>query len=387
MSTAAYNRAIARETNIWKPFIYSFPFLPEQIEDRDIMYSLYSSSYLNQNTYLLEIETQDLSNLLNDYNTKLAEISNEQQIVIMDIVSKRYLAQVDKNIHDQKMITKQEQIAAENTMWDAKFAALAADRAALDTLNTQVATAIIKTNAKITELTTYIEIEGINLSQVDIEIAEKEISSSKVDIEILNAANEVLRLQLSTIEAAIKLVDVDLQIAGTKKDIAGVELQREKIGLLPIDLTVAQAQTAIANAQLPIAAGRVALSMAKSTEVDKELTFTGTTLMQEEATNLLNQESLLSQRQIIRENELLKNLEQRQTEFNNRVAASQLEPTFATADQTNKAAIDAQSISTKELEYALFVNKVNAALEVAETLSKAKIASTLIHTIGLAPTT
>ena len=123
MSLDAYNRNTQRESLTWRPFAFSFPFNSNQTTDRIIIYGLYSNSYLNQQQYLVAVEAVELTNLLNDYNIKIAGLTTDQQVVVADIVSKRYLAGIDKLIHDQKMVTKQSEIDAENLIWDAKIAA------------------------------------------------------------------------------------------------------------------------------------------------------------------------------------------------------------------------------------------------------------------------
>jgi len=381
MSTDAYQRAAAREKRIWAPFRYSFPFNDGQKDDREVIFGLYAGSYANQHQYLQEIEYADLLNLLDDYNAKIAELTVQEQVQIENIVAERYLASIDKAVHDQKMATKAAEISTEDAMMTAKIAALATDRAALETMAVRVTSETEKTAAKITEIQTYIDIEGYNLSEVDIEIAEKEIQSAKVDIQKLDAANEVLRIQLDIVNAALQLVDVDLQIARTRVDIANVDRNIAKIGLLPSELTIAQAQTTIAEAELPIAQERVALAEAKSAEVDKEITYYEVTLPAQETTNFNNKLSLQNLKQIIREDELRKRREEKELEISDRLALATLDITFANTDKTHQAQLDQQRVGVMETRVTNVRSKVEAAVQKAETLASADIASELTHTI------
>ena len=252
MSNEAYSRAAAREAKFWKPFLYSFPFTAEQTAERIIIYGLYSTSYVNQHAYLVDIETSDLLNIVNEYNAKMSELSAQEQIVIADIVAKQYLAGIDKLIHDQKMVTLSNKITAEDEEWTAKIAALEADRAQLETLAARVTSETAKTSARITELETQIEIEGINLSQVEIEILEKEIQSGKVDLAILDAANAVLKIQLDTVNTGLELVNLDLQKARTKIDIENINRNIARTDMLESNLAVEKAQTEAEEASLAI---------------------------------------------------------------------------------------------------------------------------------------
>ena len=380
MSIESYDRAVSRET-FWEPFIYSFPFSSEQTIDRNIIFGMYSGAYLNQHIYLVDVETSDLSNLLNDYNTKMAELTTQEQIVVVGIVSKRYLESIEKLIHDQKMVTKQHTIDAENLTWDSKMAALAADQAQLETLDAKVLTEIAKTNARIVELQSYIATEAYNLTYVDIEIAEREIQSAKVDIEKLNAQNAILKIQIDIVEAAINLVNVDEEIARTKIGIANISRELAKMGLYAKDLTIEQARTLIAQVELPLYAAKVVLELAKGTELDNEIVFYGTTLPQEETIDLLNKEAMQYLRQIIRLDDLIKNKKSKELDMSNSEATSALKVTFANADKILQPKLDNISASIMEDRVTNYSDIAEAAILATEKLALAKVETTLNHAI------
>jgi len=271
MSGEAYARSQSRESKFWTPFIHSFPFSSEQIADRIIIYGLYSTSYKNQHGYLTEIEGAELLNLLTDYNVKIADLTTQQQNVVADIVTKRYLAGIDKLIHDGKMITKAQAISAEEAEWTAKIAALESDRASLLTLAAKVTADTAKTNARIAELQAYIAAESYHRSEVDIEILNKEIQSAKADIEILDAANAVLKMQLDVVNAGLELVNVDLQTAKTRNEIESMRRSIARTGLLESELIVEQAQTEVAEAEGDLTAARAAIIVKKVEIAGKEV--------------------------------------------------------------------------------------------------------------------
>ena len=264
MSGNAYNRAVARETKIWKPFGYSFPFTLHQAADRIIIMGLYASSYLNNHKYLQEVESEELAYLLADYNAKMAELTTQQQIVVADIVGKRYLASVDKLIHDQKMISKQQGIDYDNALMDAKFAALEADRAALTTMSSKIETARINNEAKIAQLQAYIQIEGYNKDAVEIEISEKEIQSAKVDIRKIDAQNDILKIQNETVAADTRLNKaefeklekeiqsgrVDIRKVDTQNDILKIQNETVAAGARLVKMDIEQAEQELKAAKL-----------------------------------------------------------------------------------------------------------------------------------------
>ena len=264
MSGNAYSRAVARETKIWKPFGYSFPFTDDQAADRIIIMGLYASSYLNNHKYLQEVEAEELAYLLADYNARMAELTTQQQMVVADIVGKRYLASVDKLIHDQKMISKQQGIDYDNALMDAKFAALEADRAALTTMAAKLDAARIDNAAKIAQLQAHIQIERYNKDAVEIEISEKEIQSAKVDIRKIDAQNDILKIQNETVAADTRLNKaefeklekeiqsgrVDIRKVDTQNDILKIQNETVAAGARLVKMDIEQAEQELKAAKL-----------------------------------------------------------------------------------------------------------------------------------------
>lgn len=384
MSNDALNRQIARESLTWRPFAFSFPFNSKQTETRIIIYGLYSNSYLNQQTYLVEIEAVELSNLLIDYNIKIAELTAQQQIVVADIVSKRYLASIDVFIHDQKMVTKQNEINAENLIWDAKMAALASDQAALTTLDAKVQIEILKTNVRIAELEAYLGVETYNLSEVDIQIAEKEIQAAKIDIDKLNTADEVLKIQIGIVNKAIQLVEVDLQIARTRIDIANMDRDIAKIGLRAVDLTVEQMKTSIEQAEEPVAVAKTALAQTKIAEVQAEVDFVTGPLTAQAQANLNSKMNLLDIKQEVKENSLSQWLQEKELSLDNKINTSNQEVTFSGLDKAQQELLDAQTISVLDRTVSDKSSEVYAAIAAATRMSTANIATALTHRIKAA---
>lgn len=382
MSLEAYARSQARENKVWNPFVYSFSFDDRQTEDRVILYGLYSGSYLNYHTYLTDVESSDLANLLTDYNTKIADLTNQEAMIVADIVSKRYLAGIDKLIHDQKLVTKAAEIQADDELWDAKTAALEADQAALLTMAAKVAAETEKAQARITELTAYIQTEAYALSAVDLDIAEKQIQSLRVDIEILNTDNEILKIQIDTVNAANKIIDVDLQIANTKIDIANKSAAIAKIDLLESELEIEKARTTIVEGEESIALDRVGLAEAKSAGMDDELEYYTSTLIEEALTDHQNKLDLMNLKQNIRLADIDQRQELKEWDLDEKVDNSNLSLAFATKDSTEQVALDATKLSAINAKTDNAISRILNAVQVARTLAEAKVTTTLTHTIG-----
>lgn len=382
MSDEARARHATREVRIWRPFACSFPFTSTETEERIVIFGLYANTYLNGQSYLKQIEDAELENLLTDYNTRISGLTVQGQIVVADIVSKRYLAGIDKLIHDQKMETGREKIATDSAIADAKYAALESDRAALETMAAKVAAEIQKNNARITELEAQISIEGINYTLVEQDIAEKELQSLRIDNRKLDVANEIIRIQIQTVRTATELLDIEVQKARTEINISDTERAIAKIGLLADDLIIEKAQTAIIESEIPVSKSRVTLAQAKYDDADAELTYIQTTLMDNEDTIRRNKEDLLTLRANIKESALDRSEREKLLANKNRRDLYDLEKDLATDDKINQVDIDT-NITIPKIE-AGAVNdwsRANAAIEVAEKVAKAEIGTQLTHVI------
>lgn len=385
MSDEARARNTAREAKIWIPFVRSYPFNATETAERVIIFGMFANAYLNGQNYLKQIEDAELANLLTDYNSKISDLTNQETIVVADIVSKRYLAGIDKLVHDQKMVTAQEKIDMENAVASAKYAALATDRAALTTMAAKVTAETLKNNARITELEALIEIEGINLSEVELEILKKELDSLRVDNQKLEMANEILRIQIQTVRTATELLDIDVQMARTQVDIAETERAIAKIGLLADDLTLAQAQTTIDEAQIPISEARIALALAKVTDIEAELDYITGTLTENEGVDYANKEALLNLKDIIRRYELDRREAQNELDNDLKENASALELTLAGINQAFQERYD---IITEEGIKQSSKDKwreVYAAIDVHKKLLAAGITTELEHIVKKVP--
>lgn len=381
MSTEAKDRSTVRNNEIWVPFAHSYPSDAAQMIERGVIYGLFSYLYLNQTQYLDSIELTDLTNMLTNYNNKIADLTTQEQVLVANIVSKRYLAGIDKFIHDQKMATKSAAISADDAMWTAKIAALASDREVLDTLAMRVVTETVKTNARISELQAYISMESVNLSEVDVQVAEKEIQSAKLEVSKLDAENEILRIQTNTVGAATKLVDVDLQIARTRVDLAQTDSNMAKIGLLDSELSIEQSRTTVSEAEASIAASRVDLAENKAEDATESLDYHRTTLIEQTETELTNKIALMNTNQDGKENLLDQRTIERTLQLDTKTEDAALDVHMSDNDTTSQESIDAYHLSVLGNRVWNRHNEIEAAVAATEKLLAATITTNLTHTI------
>lgn len=383
MSDQTYDRAINRELGIWTPFTYSFLFTLDQVKDRAIIFGLYSSMYKNKYEFTRQIEAEELLILLTDYNYLIANISNQEQITLNEIISRRYIENVNKLIHDQKMITYQQKLDTESAKVDAKIAALAADQLAVENMALKVEMETKKITAKIQELEAYIQLEGYNLEQVNLDIAEAEVKSAKFDLAKLNAANDILKIQLDTILSAAKLVDVDVQIAKTNLEKAQTNARIESMELLKDQVVLEKNKTLLSENEVTASYNQIELISKANEDINAELAYQSV-LSNEASTENINKLALdLAQQEFTKykldQNRLsrLLQLELNESELN-------LDPSLLANERSTQEAIDEQSrlnnarkiFNKKMMKYTV--------LDIAEMLATANILTTLTHSIGVA---
>ena len=390
----AFDNSIIRNTPIWVPFAHYGFYNAVQEAERAVIFGLYSNSYRNNDAYMQGISDIALSQMLADFNTKMAELTTDQQKTVMDITTKRYVTSVETLIHDEKMVTELQKNNASADEWDAKIAALSVDRAALVTLQTHIATEIKRINAKITEIMAYIQLEVANLAMVDVEIAEKQMTLSEKDIQlaekaieeakrdlaILQTANEIARVQLQIVNAGLELVDIDMKVARTRTDIAQTDNQIAKLGLMSSELEVAKARTTAEQEDLLTYDSKILLAEAQTTGVNKEIAGAKTHTTLETAVGqarLDESDAYLSDHL----QSITLNAEKVIYGIQDRDVSAGLEKTIVEKTNVMQATTDQDKIRMNEVHVDAALKRAQAAIEAATTMASANLSSELTHLI------
>jgi hypothetical protein len=414
MSVDVYLRAANRETKVWMPFLYAANFTSGQVTERAVIFGLYAGGYNNQHAYLLDIEATDLANLLADYNMKIAGLSNEEVIVLQSILAKRYVAEIEQQIHAEQLITKTDKVNADAEELEAKIAALSADQAALVTLATRLTTETAVSAAKLLEIESRKTLEDINLSLADIENAEKEIQLEKVKLQILDVANEVLKIQIQIVDAGIDLVNTDVKISETNSRTIGVRNDILKTDIFTADKDALSAHKTAVETESEIFAAEEDIVNNKQTLANSEETDL-TLLLPLEIANATNEKAFLSAKYtgkltekemsgVMKQVEELRRANSRTLELKNmradidtrdaqRIAQTGGYPTpsedEAVSGITARIPLDhdghALGKGTDSSQvYASYTAKM-AVLTAATLMAKANIVNTLTHSIAKAP--
>jgi hypothetical protein len=251
MTDIIYDRAAVREQAIWTAFSYNGPFGTLHNTERATLFGLYANTYLHGQNYLNDIETEDLSRLVDTYTNNMAKLTNDEAQTVLEIAAKRYIETITMQMHDEDMITREQKIDALDAEYDAKTEALDADYAALETQRQKVELAWKKADQRIKELEARTEIEAVNYSMVDIDISEKELQAARADLAVIEAGLKGLDIQLAITEVAIQSTNTDLQIteAETRVDEIGVQVAEIEVQKSGVDLDVVNAGISLSKSQ------------------------------------------------------------------------------------------------------------------------------------------
>ncbi len=243
MTSTIYERGQARESIIWNPFEYNGPFNTVHDAERTIIFGLYANTYLYGHNYLNEIETEDLARLVDNYTVAIAQITNDEAQLALDVAARRYVERIEGQIHDENLITRDKKIDALDDEYDAKTAALDADYEAITTMQAKVQLAWDKATQKIKDLEMRTELEDVAQSLVDVDITEQELRAAKADLAVIEAGLKGLDIQLAITQAGIDQTDTDRQIteAGIKVDEVGIEVSETEVKEFGVDLDITNA--------------------------------------------------------------------------------------------------------------------------------------------------
>ena len=251
MTDIIYQRGAVRESIIWAPFQYNGPFNAIQTVERAIVFGLYANTYLYGHNYLIEIETEDLARLVDNYTVAIAQITNEEAKLALEIAAKYYIDRIDQQIHDLKMVTGRKKIDALDDEYDARTEALDADYAAITTKQAEVQLAWDKANQRIKELETQVQLETVAQELVDVDILEQQLRAARADLQLIEAGLQGLNIQLEITETGIAITNTNLQIteAGNEVSEIGIRVSDTEIAQSEADLDIVSAGIALSKAE------------------------------------------------------------------------------------------------------------------------------------------
>lgn len=381
MSEEIYNRAMIREKTIWPSFLYNVP--NTDIENTKVtIFGLYANTYLLGHNYLEDIEAEELQRLVDVYDSNMAELDMEDQSLVLEIASKKYIKAIEIQIKNNALTTKRQQLNADEQEYDAKIDALEADKEALETKQTQIKLARDRAELKNKDLKTRIKLEELAQDYVAVEISQKELEASKAELSILLAGIKGLEIQISITNVSLQRIETDVSKSQIKADIAGIKARIASQDLTTKRLEIDQAEFDAMKYEIDhVATEKINLIEAKGENI-KNLT-TNAEVLETKETEILTSQT--SEQNVQREStfanfddrESMAITEKDQSEFDDDLDIS-------IADEHKNSQIN---IATKKTLLPMARRRAaaarkTAAITAAQTMATANITSTLTHEIG-----
>lgn len=382
MSNAVFTRAINREQTIWLPFVYSHSFSTEMQDERVIIFGLYAGTYKYGHSYLKEIEAEDLLRLVNIYDKSMAQLTMEEQSLVLEMAAKRYIFAIEQNIKAEQLTTKGRQLNAGEQELGAKVIALEADREVLDTKRIQIEITKEKIVARNKELQAKIDIEALNQQYVSVEISEKELAVAQAELDIVLAGLRALDVQVAIARMSLEIVRAEASksqfiadTALTDAKIAQAELTANRLGVEEKELEAIEYE--VEN----VADKRIESIEARGETIGEE-----TTAIMSEQTNEAALQLAQTTQQIARTAAIMQANGDRQTSAETvkdiDIDSSNLGPVLAGEHAQTKVAIAAKRGEVDAARRAAAAALRNDGVAAANTLARADIVTTLVHSIG-----
>jgi hypothetical protein len=149
-------------------------------------YGLFDSRHKWAADYMLDVEDDELRYLQMSFDLRMLELDRDEQLLVIDTVSRRYVAQIDDAIERLGLEAKAKDVENSKARVAAREYAMEQDWDRVDTMRKVVENAIARTSVRITELQA--EIQGLGADVLTAGV-EKEL----VEADVLQKELEDLR--------------------------------------------------------------------------------------------------------------------------------------------------------------------------------------------------
>jgi len=381
MTQSIYDRGMVREQTIWPSFIYGVANVVIE-ETKDIIFGLYANSYLLGHNYLEDIESENLQRLIDIYTANMSELDAEDQNLVLEIASKRYLKAIEIQIKNNVLATKTEKLGADEQEYDTKLAALDVDSQALITKQTQITLAIDRANLKNKDLEARIQLEELAQDYVAIEISQKELEVAKAELQLLLTAIKGLEIQIDITNTGLQMIAVDVTKSQLGADMAGINARITDLELEPKRVTLAQDEfNAVEYETTLMPPKNIELQAARDLHITTETVNYGV-LEGKEGLVLDAKTAEQTSRMNITLYDFINRSDEKSLEEDQSSQLDIAEISVAEAIATSRKTIAQNETDIPSARLTASRTRRDAAIEAAEIMATANITSTLTHEIG-----
>jgi hypothetical protein len=237
-----FDRATTRERTIWPSFVYAGPFDADVTGMRKTIFGLYAMSYRHGHASLDEITSEELQRLLEQYEAAMSELDAQEQALVLDMASKRYIDAIDRAIKQAALTTKSKNLDAKEIEIGYKEDALDVDREELQTKRNQIQLAKDKAEVAIEELETRIELESLEQQYVEVDKSKRQLEHQRAQLSVLESVIKGIDIQIAINEAALQTAEISADKSKLQADIATIESQIARAGLIEKEIEVDEAE-------------------------------------------------------------------------------------------------------------------------------------------------
>lgn len=376
-----YDRAMVREKAIWPSFLYG---MPGAASTKDIVFGLYATSYLLGHNYLKDIEAEELQRLVDAYDSNMSELDVDEQNLVLEIASKRYLETIKIQIEDNGLATKTQQLAADEQEYDVKLTALSVDQEALETKRAQIGLERDRAVLKNKDLESRIQLEELAQNYVAVEISQKELEAARAELRVLTTALKGLEIQTDIANVGLQITQAELSKSQIEADIAGIDARIAGENLSTKRLEVDQAGLDAMQYEIDnVTARKIQLIEAKGEAIEAD------------TTNIEVLEGKESEIRTAQTTEQNARKHSTLSGFNDRTSAGRIDMEqqgqsdalvidMAENHNASQIVIETRQTELPEARISAASTAKNAAIDAAETLATADITTSLTHEIGSA---
>ena len=370
---------MVREQSIWPSFLYGMP----GIENTKVaIFGLYANTYLLGHNYLEDIETEELQRLVDVYDSNMAELTMEEQSLVLKIASDRYLKAIEIQIKNNVLTTKERQLNADEQEYEAKLAALDVDQEALDTKRIQIELARDRAELKNKDLEARIKLEELAQDYVAVEISQKQLEVARAELNVLLAGLRGLEIQSDIANVSLEIIRAEVSKSQIDADIAEIEARIADQGLSSKRLEIDQAELAAMEYEIDnVADKRIRLIETKGEIIKDETKNTGILKAKEAKI-----ETAQCGEQNARKESTIAGFDDRKSMFEVEKDQSEFDDDL-NIELAGDRKLSQTKIATKRTELPLARRIAaeiakNAAINAARAVATADITNTLMHQIG-----
>lgn len=232
------DRYASRTGGLWAP--YATKLVRANAAWDAQVFSLRSAGHRYALIRLEQVSLLELQSLLVKFDRAIIGIAAEAQRWVIEETAKRYEHTVEMAILEAKVATRELGLQEKRQQVDAKIAALEADDYALAVEQERLRIAQGKYALRVDELEAQLRLLDVDASMVEIDILREQQRALQAELDIVKTQLRGLELQQAIAKVALTIAQEQVRRAEVQTDIVELQVRREKEGLVETEQLIEQ---------------------------------------------------------------------------------------------------------------------------------------------------